>query len=91
MGKEGNPNATPQSTPLDDGVTGFDPYSHWSNEQRMEEFAETGDVKYLTVELARKMGLGLDFMKEITGATRVKERNGRLFLIYYGSTTSYYS
>ena len=37
--------------------------------QRASAFAETGDPRYLTPALAHEMGLGVDIMREVAGAT----------------------
>jgi len=46
-----------------------DPYADWTEGQRMSEYADTGDPRYLTPELARKMQISPDAMQEVVGAT----------------------
>ena len=46
-----------------------DPYADWTESQRMTEYADTGDPQYLTPELAKKMQVTPDAMREVVGAT----------------------
>lgn len=51
------------------GSPGGDPYVGWSDDQRMEEFAHTGDGRYLTPSLARAMGVSEEVMREVPRVT----------------------
>lgn len=50
-------------------VTGLTLFDTWTDSARMEEYAQTGDPKYLTVDLADKMNLGDEVMKAVPGVT----------------------
>lgn len=47
----------------------IDPYADWTDDERMAEYAQTGDPVYLTPELARRMKVSPEVMEEVTGAT----------------------
>ena len=44
-------------------------YADWSDDQRMSEYAYTGNGEYLTPELARRMKVGYEAMQEVPNAT----------------------
>lgn len=71
MSKEGNPSALASSNQnIECDVVSkdpLDPYAHISDEQRMEMFAETGNTAYLNPELAKRLHLGTELMKEVLG------------------------
>lgn len=46
-----------------------DPYITWSDQQRMSEYAHTGDASYLTPQLAREMQVSVGAMREVPGVT----------------------
>lgn len=46
-----------------------DPYAAWTDDQRIAEAAHTGDGRYLTPELARKMQVAPEMMQQVPGAT----------------------
>jgi hypothetical protein len=45
------------------------PYENWSDSQRMEEYAHTGDPSCLTPEIARKMQVTPEAMREVPGSS----------------------
>ena len=44
-------------------------FEDWTDSRRMSEYAQTGNGVYLTPELARKMKVSVETMREVPGAT----------------------
>lgn len=56
-------------SPVENQEVVKDPYATWTDDRRIEEYAQTGDVKYITPDLAMRMGLDVSQMREVPGVT----------------------